>query len=51
MLMGLAFQAAFGVGAALAPNLYVYALLRFLVGSGVSATLINAFVLGQTGRQ
>ncbi|XP_030201039.1 organic cation transporter protein isoform X2 [Gadus morhua] len=46
MLMGLAFQAAFGVGAALAPNLYVYALLRFLVGSGVSATLINAFVLG-----
>ncbi|KAJ3606660.1 hypothetical protein NHX12_026179 [Muraenolepis orangiensis] len=46
MLVGLAFQAVFGVGAAYAPNLYVYTLLRFMVGTAISAVLVNAFVLG-----
>ncbi|CAL8312568.1 unnamed protein product [Lota lota] len=46
ILVGLAFQAVFGVGAALAPNIYVYTLLRFMVGTAVSAVVMNAFVLG-----
>ncbi|CAL8315157.1 unnamed protein product [Merluccius merluccius] len=46
LLVGLTFQAVFGVGAAFAPNLYVYAALRFMVGTSISAVIMNAFVLG-----
>ncbi|KAG7257108.1 hypothetical protein CRUP_026250 [Coryphaenoides rupestris] len=46
MLVGLSFQAVFGVAAAFAPNLYMYALLRFVLGMAISAVLMNAFVLG-----
>jgi len=47
MLVGLSFQAVFGVAAAFAPNLYMYALLRFVLGTAISAVLMNAFVLGK----
>lgn len=46
ILIGLAIQAIFGVGAAFAPNFYIYVLLRFVVGTTVSAVIMNAFVLG-----
>ncbi|KAM3602369.1 uncharacterized protein V6R79_002793 [Siganus canaliculatus] len=46
ILVGLAIQAVFGVGAAFAPNFYVYTALRFLVGTSVSGVIMNAFVLG-----
>ncbi|XP_051510765.1 solute carrier family 22 member 6-A-like [Myxocyprinus asiaticus] len=46
ILIGLAVQAIFGVGAAFAPNFYIYVLLRFVVGMTVSAVIMNAFVLG-----
>ncbi|XP_028809350.1 organic cation transporter protein isoform X2 [Denticeps clupeoides] len=46
ILVGLALQAVFGVGAAFAPNFYIYMLLRFVVGTTISAVIMNAFVLG-----
>ncbi|XP_056150194.1 organic cation transporter protein [Lampris incognitus] len=46
ILVGLTIQAIFGVGAAFAPNFYVYTLLRFMVGTSVSGVIMNAFVLG-----
>ncbi|TRY67998.1 hypothetical protein DNTS_007247 [Danionella cerebrum] len=46
ILVGLAIQAVFGVGVAFAPNFYIYVLLRFVVGTTVSAVIMNAFVLG-----
>ncbi|XP_072550580.1 organic cation transporter protein [Salminus brasiliensis] len=46
ILVGLALQAVFGVGAAFAPNFYIYVLLRFVVGTTVSGVIMNAFVLG-----
>ncbi|XP_018599449.1 solute carrier family 22 member 13 [Scleropages formosus] len=53
ILVGLAIQAIFGVGTAFAPNFYVYIFLRFIVGTTVSAVIMNAFVLGTewTGRK
>ncbi len=47
ILIGLAAQAIFGVGVAFAPNLYIYVLLRFVVGMTISAVIMNAFVLGK----
>lgn len=47
ILINLAIQAVFGVGAAFAPNFYVYTALRFMVGTSVSGVIMNAFVLGQ----
>lgn len=47
ILIGLAVQAIFGVGAAFAPNFYIYVMLRFVVGMTVSAVIMNAFVLGE----
>ncbi|KAL0967341.1 hypothetical protein UPYG_G00251030 [Umbra pygmaea] len=46
ILVGLAIQSTFGVGAAFAPNFYVYVFLRFMVGTTISAVVMNAFVLG-----
>lgn len=46
ILIGLAIQATFGVAAAFAPNFYVYTALRFMVGTSISAVIMNAFVLG-----
>lgn len=46
ILVGLALQAMFGVGAAFAPNFLIYVLLRFVVGTTVSGIIMNAFVLG-----
>ncbi|XP_039638536.1 solute carrier family 22 member 13 isoform X3 [Perca fluviatilis] len=46
ILFNLATQAVFGVGAAFAPNFYVYIALRFMVGTSVSGVIMNAFVLG-----
>ncbi|KAA8583240.1 hypothetical protein FQN60_015786 [Etheostoma spectabile] len=46
ILVNLAIQAVFGVGAAFAPNFYVYVALRFMVGTSVSGVIMNAFVLG-----
>ncbi|KAA0708875.1 Solute carrier family 22 member 6-A [Triplophysa tibetana] len=46
ILIGLAAQVIFGVGAAFAPNFYIYVMLRFVVGMTVSAVIMNAFVLG-----
>uniref|UniRef100_A0A3B4XPA2 Si:dkey-119m7.4 n=1 Tax=Seriola lalandi dorsalis TaxID=1841481 RepID=A0A3B4XPA2_SERLL len=46
ILVNLAIQAVFGVGAAFAPNFYVYAALRFMVGTSISGVIMNAFVLG-----
>ncbi|TDH00047.1 hypothetical protein EPR50_G00183370 [Perca flavescens] len=46
ILFNLAIQAVFGVGAAFAPNFYVYIALRFMVGTSVSGVIMNAFVLG-----
>ncbi|XP_062407014.1 organic cation transporter protein [Sardina pilchardus] len=46
ILVGLALQAVFGVGAAFAPTFYIYVALRFVVGTTISAVIMNAFVLG-----
>uniref|UniRef100_A0A3P8YPT5 Major facilitator superfamily (MFS) profile domain-containing protein n=1 Tax=Esox lucius TaxID=8010 RepID=A0A3P8YPT5_ESOLU len=46
ILVGLAVQSTFGVGAAFAPNFYIYVFLRFVVGTTISAIIMNAFVLG-----
>ncbi|XP_073349319.1 organic cation transporter protein [Pagrus major] len=46
ILINLAIQAVFGVGAAYAPNFYVYTALRFVVGTSISGVIMNAFVLG-----
>ncbi|XP_042359909.1 organic cation transporter protein [Plectropomus leopardus] len=46
ILLNLAIQAVFGVGAAFAPNFYVYTALRFMVGTSISGVIMNAFVLG-----
>ncbi|KAI9517055.1 hypothetical protein NQZ68_008310 [Dissostichus eleginoides] len=46
ILFNLAIQAVFGVGAAFAPNFYVYIALRFMVGTSISGVIMNAFVLG-----
>ncbi|KAG7509281.1 organic cation transporter protein-like [Solea senegalensis] len=46
ILVNLATQAVFGVGAAFAPNFYIYTAFRFMVGTSVSGVIINAFVLG-----
>ncbi|XP_078146124.1 organic cation transporter protein [Centroberyx gerrardi] len=46
ILISLAIQAIFGVGAAFAPNFYIYILLRFVVGTSISGVIMNAFVLG-----
>ncbi|XP_036438437.1 solute carrier family 22 member 13 isoform X2 [Colossoma macropomum] len=46
ILVALALQAVFGVGAAFAPNFYIYVLLRFVVGTTISGVIMNAFVLG-----
>ncbi|KAG5276577.1 hypothetical protein AALO_G00107280 [Alosa alosa] len=46
ILVGLALQAVFGVGAAFAPTFYIYIVLRFVVGTTISAVIMNAFVLG-----
>lgn len=47
VLVSLAIQAVFGVGAAFAPNFYVYTALRFLVGTSISGVIMNVFVLGE----
>lgn len=47
VLVSLAIQAVFGVGAAFAPNFYVYTALRFLVGTSISGVIMNVFVLGK----
>lgn len=47
VLGSLAIQAVFGVGAAFAPNFYVYTALRFVVGMSVSGVIMNVFVLGE----
>ncbi|XP_053301813.1 organic cation transporter protein [Pleuronectes platessa] len=46
ILINLATQAIFGVGAAFAPNFYIYTALRFIVGTSISGVIMNAFVLG-----
>ncbi|KAK2856641.1 hypothetical protein Q5P01_005376 [Channa striata] len=46
ILISLAIQAVFGVGAAFAPNFYTYVALRFMVGTSISGVIMNAFVLG-----
>ncbi|XP_034436315.1 organic cation transporter protein isoform X1 [Hippoglossus hippoglossus] len=46
ILINLATQAVFGVGAAFAPNFYMYTALRFIVGTSISGVIMNAFVLG-----
>ncbi|XP_006626299.2 organic cation transporter protein [Lepisosteus oculatus] len=46
ILLGLAVQTVFGVGAAFSPNYYVYVFLRFVIGTTISAVIMNAFVLG-----
>ncbi|KAF3702479.1 Solute carrier family 22 member 6 Organic anion transporter 1 Renal organic anion transporter 1 [Channa argus] len=46
ILISLAIQAVFGVGAAFAPNFYTYLALRFMVGTSISGVIMNAFVLG-----
>ncbi|XP_036831578.1 solute carrier family 22 member 6-A isoform X1 [Oncorhynchus mykiss] len=46
ILVGLTIQSTCGVGAAFAPNFYVYVFLRFVVGTAISAVIMNAFVLG-----
>ncbi|XP_062323526.1 solute carrier family 22 member 13 [Osmerus eperlanus] len=46
ILVGLAIQTTFGIGAAFAPNFYIYVILRFVVGTTISAVIMNAFVLG-----
>ncbi|XP_040925406.1 organic cation transporter protein isoform X2 [Betta splendens] len=46
ILISLAIQAVFGVGAAFAPNFYTYTVLRFMVGTSISGVIMNAFVLG-----
>ncbi|KAG8011056.1 Solute carrier family 22 member 6, partial [Nibea albiflora] len=46
ILINLAIQTIFGVGAAFAPNFYVYIALRFMVGTSISGVIMNAFVLG-----
>ncbi|XP_029965987.1 organic cation transporter protein isoform X2 [Salarias fasciatus] len=46
ILISLAIQAVFGVGAAFAPNFYIYTALRFMVGTSISGVIMNAFVLG-----
>ncbi|XP_037304945.2 solute carrier family 22 member 13 isoform X2 [Pungitius pungitius] len=46
ILINLAVQAVFGVGAAFAPNFYVYIAVRFVVGTSISGVIMNAFVLG-----
>ncbi|XP_072218912.1 solute carrier family 22 member 13 isoform X2 [Leuresthes tenuis] len=46
ILISLAIQATFGVATAFAPNFYVYAALRFMVGTSISGVIMNAFVLG-----
>ncbi|XP_034555760.1 solute carrier family 22 member 6-B [Notolabrus celidotus] len=46
ILVNLAIQAVFGVGAAFAPNFYVYTALRFVLGTSISGVIMNAFVLG-----
>ncbi|XP_051265873.1 solute carrier family 22 member 6 [Dicentrarchus labrax] len=46
ILINLASQAIFGVGAAFAPNFYIYIALRFMVGTSISGVIMNAFVLG-----
>ncbi|XP_044233179.1 organic cation transporter protein [Thunnus albacares] len=46
ILVSLAIQVVFGVGAAFAPNFYIYTALRFMVGTSISGVIMNAFVLG-----
>ncbi|GAA6218560.1 organic cation transporter protein-like [Lates japonicus] len=46
ILISLAIQTVFGVGAAFAPNFYIYTALRFMVGTSVSGVIMNVFVLG-----
>ncbi|KAM9840650.1 solute carrier family 22 member 6 [Aulostomus maculatus] len=46
ILMSLALQVVFGLGAAFAPDFYIYTALRFVVGASVSGVIMNAFVLG-----
>ncbi|XP_070843499.1 organic cation transporter protein [Chaetodon trifascialis] len=46
ILVGLTIQTVFGVGAAFAPNFYIYTALRFMVGTSISGVIMNAFVLG-----
>ncbi|XP_074541941.1 solute carrier family 22 member 6 [Halichoeres trimaculatus] len=46
ILVNLAIQAIFGVGAAFAPSFQIYTALRFVVGTTISGVIMNAFVLG-----
>lgn len=46
LLLSIALQTVFGVAVAFAPNFFVYAILRFIVGTAISGVIINAFVLG-----
>ncbi|KAM4606047.1 solute carrier family 22 member 13-like [Polymixia lowei] len=39
-------QLLFGVAVAFSPNIYVYMVLRFVVGAAISGVMINTFVLG-----
>ncbi|XP_078712490.1 organic cation transporter protein-like isoform X2 [Lampetra fluviatilis] len=45
ILVSMAIQTAFGLGAAFAPNFMMYALARFMVGVAISGVIMNAFVL------
>uniref|UniRef100_S4RPF5 Si:dkey-166k12.1 n=1 Tax=Petromyzon marinus TaxID=7757 RepID=S4RPF5_PETMA len=45
ILVSMAIQTAFGLGAAFAPNFVMYALARFMVGVAISGVIMNAFVL------
>ncbi|XP_048826930.1 solute carrier family 22 member 13b [Brienomyrus brachyistius] len=46
ILISLLLQVIFGVGAAFAPNIYVYIGFRFVVGTTISGIGLNTFVLG-----
>ncbi|MBN3303197.1 S22AD protein, partial [Amia calva] len=46
ILLSFLLQFLFGVGTAFSPNIYVYIVLRFVVGMTISGLTINMFVLG-----
>ncbi|XP_006634326.2 solute carrier family 22 member 13b [Lepisosteus oculatus] len=46
ILVSLLLQLGFGVGTAFSPSIYVYIVLRFVIGMTISGIIINTFVLG-----